>query len=262
MNLECDGQIAAKYRSRSQQARVVTEAWFGSQSYCLACTSDRLGRSKANAVACDFFCPLCGQSYELKSSQKVQANRVVDGAYATMLARINARDAPALILLRYLTSTTSSGSTWLIDRLVAIHPVFLTDAVVEARKPLSTDARRAGWQGCILRLDRIPPEGRITLVSAGQTVDPVQTRALYESSRSLAAIDPEARGWTATVLKVIRDIGRPHFRLADVYAHRKEVQEAFPNNRHVEAKIRQQLQVLRDLGYLHFSSRGTYEVVR
>jgi type II restriction enzyme len=261
MNLECDAQIGALFRSRPQQVRVATEAWFGSESYCLACESERLSTSKPNAIARDFFCPRCGQSYELKSSERAEGKRIVDGAYATMLQRIRARDAPALILLRYVRSSDPFQSMWLIDRLVAIHPVFLTDAVVEARKPLSAHARRAGWQGCNLRIDRIPPEGRIALVSAGEAIETKNTRALYESSRRLAAIEPDARGWTATVLSIVRDIGRPHFRLAEVYAHRRKLEEAFPNNRHIEAKIRQQLQVLRDLDYLHFSSRGVYEVI-
>jgi type II restriction enzyme len=178
-----------------------------------------------------------------------------------MLERIHARDAPALILLRYLRNAATSETTWLIDRLVAIHPVFLTDAVVEPRKPLSSHARRAGWRGCNLRVDRIPPEGRIALIDAGKAVDRAETRALFAVSKRLDSIDPDARGWTATVLSIVRDIGREQFQLGDVYAHRRKLEEAFPNNRHVEAKIRQQLQVLRDLGYLHFTSRGVYEVI-
>jgi type II restriction enzyme len=261
MNLECDAQIAAQFRSRSQQVRVATEAWFGSQSYCLACKSNQLSTSKPNAIARDFSCPLCGQSYELKSSERVEGKRIVDGAYATMLERIRAHDAPALILLRYLRGKASADSTWIIDRLVAIHPVFLTDAVIEARRPLSARAKRAGWQGCNLRLDRIPPEGRIALICEGKAIDRTHTRSLYESSKRLASIDPDMRGWTATVLSIVRDIGRTHFRLSEVYAHRQKLEEAFPNNHHVEAKIRQQLQVLRNLGYLHFSSRGVYEVI-
>jgi type II restriction enzyme len=261
MNLECDLQLGAAFRSRSQQVRVITEAWFGSQSYCLACNSDRLNTSRPNAIARDFACPHCGQTYELKSTQRIENKRIVDGAYRTMLERIQSRDAPALVVLRYLKSETHTDSVWSIDRLIAIHPVFLTEAIVEARKPLSTIARRAGWQGCNLRIDRIPPEGRIALVSEGKVVDPRRARSLYAASKRLDAIEPGERGWTATVLSIVRDMGRPSFQLSEVYAHRQKLEEAFPNNRHIEAKIRQQLQVLRDLGYLHFSSRGVYEVI-
>jgi hypothetical protein len=56
-------------------------------------------------------------------------------------------------------------------------------------------------------------------------------------------------------------MSKPKFELSEVYAHRHKLTEAFPANHHVEAKIRQQLQVLRDLGYLRFVSRGVYEVI-
>ena len=261
MNLVCDADITLAFRSRSQQVRVATEAWFGSQSYCIGCTSNTLNASKPNAKASDFSCPACEQTYELKSSDKEEGKRIVDGAYATMLQRIRARDAPALILLKYTRTNVLPGTPWLIDRLTAIHPVFLTDAVVEARKPLSSLARRAGWQGCNLRLDRIPPEGRILLVDSGKVSNSTSVRGMYQSSQRLSSIDPTARGWTNLVLNVVRRIGRKTFTLDEAYAHRKLLEDAYPNNHNVEAKIRQQLQVLRDLGYLRFISRGSYEVI-
>jgi type II restriction enzyme len=33
----------------------------------------------------------------------------------------------------------------------------------------------------------------------------------------------------------------------------------YPNNNNIQAKIRQQLQILRDKGYLKFTGRGKYE---
>jgi type II restriction enzyme len=35
----------------------------------------------------------------------------------------------------------------------------------------------------------------------------------------------------------------------------------YPNNKHVKPKIRQQLQVLRDHGYLEFESKGRYRLL-
>jgi type II restriction enzyme len=260
MQLECETEIGLHLRSRSQQVRLITEHWFGIEGYCIACTSSALETSRPNSIAKDFACSLCGQTYELKSSETLAKKRIVDGAYATMLDRIRSRDAPALILLQYLRSPDQE-TKWLIRSLTAIHPVFLTDAVVECRKPLSPSAKRAGWQGCNLRIDRIPPEGRIALVHNGEALDPSIVRRLYQGSLRLLSIDPSARGWTALVLNIVRQIDRPTFRLSDIYARKKGLEEAFPNNRNVEAKIRQQLQVLRDLGYLYFSARGEYEVV-
>jgi type II restriction enzyme len=190
----------------------------------------------------------------------VAKKRIVDGAYATMLSRISAQDAPALILLQYHCAADEIQLTWSVKRLVAIHPVFLTPTVVEPRRPLSPHARRAGWQGCNLRIDRIPPEGQISLVEDGIAVDPRSARLLYESSRRLLQIDPASRGWTALALNAVRRVGTSKFSLRDIYAQQHIFEEAFPNNRNIEAKIRQQLQVLRDLGYLRFLGSGQYEV--
>ena len=42
------------------------------------------------------------------------------------------------------------------------------------------------------------------------------------------------------------------FTLADVYAHASSLAKLHPNNRHVRDKIRQQLQILRDMGLVEF----------
>jgi hypothetical protein len=46
-----------------------------------------------------------------------------------------------------------------------------------------------------------------------------------------------------------------------VYAFAAQLQELHPDNRHVREKIRQQLQVLRDLGFVEFLGRGRYSSV-
>ena len=51
----------------------------------------------------------------------------------------------------------------------------------------------------------------------------------------------------------------PRVYLADVYAHEAALAALYPGNRNVRPKIRQQLQVLRDRGWLEFTDRrGTY----
>jgi len=46
----------------------------------------------------------------------------------------------------------------------------------------------------------------------------------------------------------------------DVYAHADVLAKLHPNNAHVRDKIRQQLQVLRDLGLLEFLAPGPYRL--
>ena len=48
------------------------------------------------------------------------------------------------------------------------------------------------------------------------------------------------------------------FSLSEVYAFEDRLRAIYPNNRFVRQKIRQQLQVLRDHGYLDFVSPGNY----
>ena len=50
----------------------------------------------------------------------------------------------------------------------------------------------------------------------------------------------------------------PRVYLADVYAHEAALAALYPGNNNVRPKIRQQLQVLRDRGWLAFNGRGTY----
>lgn len=41
---------------------------------------------------------------------------------------------------------------------------FFSPDIIEKRKPLAETARRAGWTGCNILLNRIPNEGRIYIV--------------------------------------------------------------------------------------------------
>jgi len=72
----------------------------------------------------------------------------------------------------------------------------------------------------------------------------------------------EARGWLLEVMRTVEDIGLSSFTLGDVYAGEDRLQRAYPNNRNVRPKIRQQLQVLRDNGFLEFLGRGKYRLSR
>jgi len=62
------------------------------------------------------------------------------------------------------------------------------------------------------------------------------------------------------VLNVVRVIGQEEFSLDDVYARSGELARLHPQNLHVHDKIRQQLQRLRDLGFVEFQGRGIYRL--
>jgi type II restriction enzyme len=56
----------------------------------------------------------------------------------------------------------------------------------------------------------------------------------------------------------VRGIGRNEFTLAEVYAQEAALARLHPQNLHVRDKIRQQLQCLRDLGFVEFLGGGSY----
>jgi len=70
----------------------------------------------------------------------------------------------------------------------------------------------------------------------------------------------EKRGWTLDVLQVVQSLNKPEFSLHDVYAHADALAKLHPANRNIQPKIRQQLQVLRDMGLVEFLGRGLYRL--
>lgn len=232
-------------------ARVVTERWAALNLYCPACNSSRVAQESPNTRAIDFKCPRCAQSFQLKGSRNWSETKVVDAGYEAMLAAIRSDTRPSLFLLHYTP-------TWRVHNLLLIPRFFLTEAVIQKRKPLSEHARRAGWIGCSILLNEIPPDGRLWLVSNGVETRISDVRKQFHQIQPLASLDVRLRGWTLDVLTAIRKLNKPEFSLNEAYSFEPELSRSHPSNRNIRPKIRQQLQVLRDLGLLEFTKRGFY----
>jgi type II restriction enzyme len=253
MNLQCKVDLGSAYKSGSQIARVLCEDWCGRELYCAACNSDRLLFTKANTPAVDFVCPECDQCFQLKGFKTWNQKKIPDAAYNSMLRAIRSDRVPNLLILQY-----SAG--WRVKNLLLIPSVFFSETVIEKRTPLGSSARRAGWVGCNILLDRIPQDGRIAVVSNGLTVAEKQVREEFSRVWKLAAVPPAVRGWTLDVLTTVRKLGKACFSLKELYQLEPYLQRIHPRNQNVRPKIRQQLQVLRDLGLIEFASPGNYVV--
>lgn len=255
MNLNCNLSLGDRLKRNTQRARVITEAWFGAEGYCLNCSSLRLTQTTAGTAFCDYVCPKCAQRYELKSARQAHTRVVQDGGFDSMMRQMKAANVPALMLLQY-------DASWCVRRLLALHPVFLTPDIVRRRpKPhLRPKTGQEYWM-CDLDITRIPPDGKIALVQDGAVRPIAEARRAFRESKRFAEVSLKRRGWTALVLTYVRKIGKPVFTLEDIYVYEAEMHAAYPENAHVRDKIRQQLQVLRDLGYLEFVGRGEYRVL-
>jgi type II restriction enzyme len=242
------------YKSASQRARIGTEAWGAINLFCLSCKSPRLTRSPHNTAAVDFTCPICCSPYQLKSQSKPFGSKILDSAYSEMKKAILEDRTPNLFVLHY------DLPTWTVRTVILIPKFAFALSTLECRKPLAVTARRAGWVGCNILLDKIPTDARISIIAAGTPCAPSETRRAYQRLRPLEALKVEKRGWTLDVLNVVRSLQKSAFELSEVYAKDGELAKLHPQNRHVRDKIRQQLQVLRDLRILEFLGNGTYRL--
>lgn len=65
--------------------------------------------------------------------------------------------------------------------------------------------------------------------------------------------------WEKDVFECLLKINNDIFSLNEIYTFESDFQKRHPNNRNIQAKIRQQLQYLRDVGLLEFLQPGTYK---
>ena len=242
------------YKSASQRARVATEAWGESNLYCANCSSPSLRSAPPNTPAIDYVCPACNSPFQLKSQSRPFSYRLTDAAYDKMLEAIEQRRTPNLLVLHY------QPERWRVWNLILVPQFAFSRSVLERRKPLGSSARRAGWVGCNILLGNIPPDAKIPIVRDGSPASPAEVRALYARLRPIGKLDLEKRGWTLDVLNVVRTLGKQEFFLADVYAFEDELFRLHRANRHIRDKIRQQLQVLRDLDFVEFLGGGEYRL--
>lgn len=244
------------YKSASQRARIATEGWGLANLYCPSCTSNSLKRTPHNTPVVDFVCPICDSEFQMKSQARPLGNRLADAAYDAMRRAIVTKKTPNLFILQY------NREKWIVQNLLLIPRFAISMSAVECRKPLALTARRSGWIGCNIRLDLIPSDAKISLLANGANVNASLVRQSYACLRPLDSLSVEKRGWTLDVLKVIRKLGKREFSLAEVYEFEKFLSQLHPQNRHLRDKIRQQLQVLRDIGLLEFLGGGRYRMRR
>ena len=255
MKLSFDTQLADNYTSQSQKVRVLTEDWVDNSIFCPNCGQLGVEKYPNNQPVADFYCKNCHEDYELKSKQGSIGSKIVDGAYRTMLERLMGSNNPNFFMLNY------DLATFEVTNFLVIPKHFFVPEIIEKRKPLSLTAQRAGWIGCNILLKSIPQTGKIFFVRNGQ-VEPKE-KVLLEWKKTLFLREEKevsAKSWLLDIMRSIEKMGKRDFILEDIYAFERELIRLHPDNKHIRDKIRQQLQILRDKGYLDFVSRGYYRL--
>jgi type II restriction enzyme len=252
MSLNLYSQKAENYTSNSQKIRVLTEQWVHDFIYCPSCGSPISDYANNKPVA-DFYCPTCHEDYELKSKKNSMGKKIVDGAYATMIERLKSDSNPNFFFLNYHETTLD------ISNFIVIPKHFFIPEIIEKRKPLAPHAKRAGWIGCNILLKSIPETGKIYYIKNSQLQSKDKILEEWHKTSFLRnSLSLQAKGWILDILQCIEKLGSTTFSLNDIYKFEAYLKTKHPDNNNIQAKIRQQLQILRDQNYLEFTSRGKY----
>lgn len=244
-----------QYKSNSQAIRILSESWLSENMYCPCCGNIVLKKFENNQPVADFYCENCKEQFELKSSGKKIENKIVDGAYATAIDRVNSKTNPDLFVLQY--------SGYEVRNLVVVPKYFFTPSIIEKRKPLSENARRAGWVGCNILYGQIPLQGKIKIITNGEIVSPEIVLKEYQKASRLNIDNIEKRGWLFDVLNCVDKISNDRFSLEDMYKFEGLLKIIHPQNNNIKDKIRQQLQFLRDRGIIEFiDNQGHYKKIK
>lgn len=255
MDLQMQFEGIDTYHSATQRTRVLTETWVGKNLYCPRCGNAKIIHFQNNRPVADFYCEHCKNEFELKSKSGVLGEKVNDGAYDTMIDRITSNQNPDFLFMSYQKQSMT------VKNLVVVPKYFFVPSIIEKRKPLSVTARRAGWVGCNILINLIPKQGFIKIIENGNAVDKEKVLLQMSQSSNLEIKDIGARGWLLDVLECVNLLPMQEFTLDDIYQFEPLLSAKHPYNHNVKPKIRQQLQYLRDKGFLDFTRRGKYRKI-
>jgi len=257
MNLAFNTHKAIEYTSKSQIARVLTEDWVKTNSYCPNCGEIRLNEFENNKPVADFYCSTCSEQFELKSKNAIKVgNKIVDGAYLTMIKRINSDENPNFFFLTY------DKTKWEVNNFLIIPKHYFTSEIIIKRKALSKTARRSGWVGCNIDITKVPENGRIFLVKNSEIIPKEKVQSKWKGTEFLRTKKGESKGWILDIMNCVDAIQKETFTLKEMYAFEETLKLKYPNNNFIKDKIRQQLQFLRDKGLIEFKNRGTYKKIK
>lgn len=137
--------------------------------------------------------------------------------------------------------------------------VFRSCAHVQKASVVSATARRSNWVGYVLNVGLGPASAKIPMIADGVEIPCQVVREQYARIAKIQTLKPAQRGWTLDVLRCVESLPNAVFTNDDVYTFEPELARLYPGNRHIQPKIRQQLQVLRDRGLLKQPARGQWQ---
>ncbi len=120
--------------------------------------------------------------------------------------------------------------------------------------------------GSNILMAKLPSEARDSVIENATCRDPAEVRRDWNAFDFLKSDTRASGGWGAETLTCVRELQRAsglhEFTLKEFYSRfTDELSSRHPENNNVQAKIRQQLQVLREGKILEFMGRGRYRII-
>ncbi len=142
-----DLSLAGRFVSAAQATKIRARNMGDVQPVLLELRADELNQLPNNTPVADFECNACNSHYQLKGKNGRLGRRIPGAAYGPTIAAVRAGKMPEYILVEF---DTRFATVVFVD---AFPGRLLTEDRIEARKPLAATARRAGWQGCSIRIE-------------------------------------------------------------------------------------------------------------
>lgn len=174
-----DLSVASRFVSQAQAARLALETWASFNLYCLNCDRNDLEQLPDNTPVADFECFACESRYQLKGKNGRLGKQIPGAAYRPTVEAIRAGTLPDHVLVEF---DTRFGTVVFVD---AFPGRLITEERVLPRKPLSSTARRAGWQGCNIIVEGL---GRVRIVEPAG-LDRSHVRGKWKALGAVAAGD-------------------------------------------------------------------------
>jgi len=254
MQKSLDIKLGKNYKSNSQKIRVMSETWTEENIFCPNCGCD-ISNYENNKPVADFYCKKCLEEFELKSKKGKIGKKVGAGAYSKMIERINSQEKPNFFFMGYL------AKDYFVNDFFVVPKYFFVPSIIEKRKALSQKAKRAGWVGANILFNKIPNSGKIYYIENGKKFSKKDILNKWQKTIFVKELKKDnLKGWILDIMNCVESLGKKEFELKDVYKFENDLKMLHPENKHIKDKIRQQLQFLRDKGYLEFLGKGKYRL--
>ena len=138
------------WKSESRIVGEACEEYIKNNIKCVRCNHNNFEKCKTNEKSKDLICIECSQNYQIKAKSVTQKEinniknensfKTLGGEYLTTINNINENIDYLIILYE--------KQSYAVKNILYIKNENITSDCIIPRNPLSSTAKRAGWQGC------------------------------------------------------------------------------------------------------------------